>query len=464
MADIKKIFSNQKVFEAFVTSVLRQKAAEQGNVINFDAPLEEETKNDSSAIKYYDAIAPEGFGDLIGPIIFEFKYSTQAEILPLDLAQLEKNFRCINKNHKASQDRIPNATFILISSRYYTNTDINRLWNVHGFPAYVWDGYVVESWCKEYPVNYSNAIGIEKLTSKFFDADINDSDFLEKSNSNIKILKDIITTDPKFALVLGAGISVGPGALLWDDLLAEMQQDLTTKKIIDNSSQVCKKVGDSSLITAQLCRDLYKEEISFCWAIHKGLYKNRKPTNASFSIYEIARLINNCKNKRHFRVLTYNFDDYLEEYLREQAVDHNILYTETSPIDDRVSIYHVHGFLPCVKTQKEMHARYMKSIFLTEENYNDLYNHPYSWQISSQLSFFRENICLFVGCSLADPNLRRLLEMTKTEGKTHFAIMRNDLATIKDLTVATSHFARLGVEVIWVNSFDEITAVLHSLQ
>ena len=111
-----------------------------------------------------------------------------------------------------------------------------------------------------------------------------------------------------------------------------------------------------------------------------------------------------------------------------------------------------------------MDTRYMRSIFLTEENYNDLYNHPYSWQISSQLSFFRENVCLFVGCSLADPNLRRLLEMTKAEGKTHFAIMRNDLATIKDLTVATSHFARLGVEVIWVNSFDEITAVLHSLQ
>lgn len=39
MADIKKIFSNQKVFEAFVTSVLRQKAAEQGVVINFDAPF-----------------------------------------------------------------------------------------------------------------------------------------------------------------------------------------------------------------------------------------------------------------------------------------------------------------------------------------------------------------------------------------------------------------------------------------
>ncbi len=464
MADIKKMFPNKKVFEAFVTSVLRQKAADQGVVINFDAPIDADANSGSSTVKYYDAIAPDGFDIYNGPVIFEFKHPTQAQAMPLGIDQLINSISFLNKKQKTPKEYLQNITLIIVSSGHYTNIDVNELWHVHNISVCVWDRSVVEQWCKEYPVNYSNAIGIEKLTSKFFDTDINDSDFLEKSNSNIKILKEIIKTDPKFALVLGAGVSVDPGALLWDNLLAEMQKDLTAKKAIDNSTQVCKKVGDSSLITAQLCRDLYKDELPFCWAIHKGLYTNRKSTNTSFSIYEVARLINKCKNKRHFRVLTYNFDDYLEEYLHEQFVDHNTLYTDTSPLDDRVSIYHVHGFLPYVKAQKDMQARYMKSIFLTEENYNDLYNHPYSWQISSQLSFFRENVCLFVGCSLADPNLRRLLEMTKTEGKTHFAIMCNDLATIKDLTVATSHFARLGVEVIWVNSFKEITTVLHNLQ
>lgn len=83
-----------------------------------------------------------------------------------------------------------------------------------------------------------------------------------------------------------------------------------------------------SLITAQLCRDLYKDELSFCWAIHNGLYKNRQATNTSYSIYEVARLINTCKTKRHFRVLTYNFDDYLEEYLHEQSV-HTISATRS---------------------------------------------------------------------------------------------------------------------------------------
>jgi len=105
----------------------------------------------------------------------------------------------------------------------------------------------------------------------------------------------------------------------------------------------------------------------------------------------------------------------------------------------------------------------MKSVYLTEENYNELYNQPYSWQISSQLSFFRENICLFVGCSLADPNIRRLLEMTKKEKKTHFAILTKDAMTARDLTIAANHFSRIGIEVIWVNDFSDITKTLQLL-
>lgn len=88
---------------------------------------------------------------------------------------------------------------------------------------------------------------------------------------------------------------------------------------------------------------------------------------------------------------------------------------------------------------------------------------PTAGKYLSQHSFFRENVYLFVDCSLADPNLCRLLEMTKVDNKTHFAIIRNDLTTAKDLTVTTSHFARLGVEVIWVDTFNEITDVLQSL-
>lgn len=104
----------------------------------------------------------------------------------------------------------------------------------------------------------------------------------------------------------------------------------------------------------------------------------------------------------------------------------------------------------------------IKTNYLTED-YNNLYSNPYSWQISSQLSFFRENICLFVGCGLQDPNIRRLLEMTKKDNKVHFAILPKESLSVKDLTLATSHFARLGIEVIWINAFNELYDTLKAL-
>ena len=105
----------------------------------------------------------------------------------------------------------------------------------------------------------------------------------------------------------------------------------------------------------------------------------------------------------------------------------------------------------------------MKSIYLTEENYNELYNQPYSWQITSQLSFFRENTCLFVGCSLSDPNIRRLLELTRAKHRKHYAILVKDGMSTKDLNIASKHFARLGIEIIWVQDFNDITRVLSQL-
>jgi len=235
------------------------------------------------------------------------------------------------------------------------------------------------------------------------------------------------------------------------------------RKIITDSQKLCKKIGDSSLITAQLCKELYKSDIDYFWAIHNGLYNGRKPLNNDFALCHVANIIKRCEHKQHFRILTYNYDDYLESYLYNLNLPYNELYDSNCIVNNCLSIYHVHGFLPNVKYKTHMLERHQQSVYLTEANYNELYNYPYSWQISSQLSFFRENICLFIGCSLADPNIRRLLEMTKKENRTHFAILTKDKMTVKDLVRASNHFARLGIEVIWVNDFSDIQRQLKEL-
>ena len=457
MKEIMSQFTAQS-FEIFVSSVLRQIAASEKKEIALDAILPQDISPETPGSVSFDAIAPLGFGQIDGLVIFEYKFN----LLSTKAASVQKAVLNRMKNEKMYTE----ATVVIVTNTicdrrlFYNNDTVTSAQRIR---FELWDKGVVDGWIEKYPIDYSNAINKYKLPDKAYIPDITQQNFLEKSNNNIKILKEIITYNDCFALVLGAGVSIDPGAKSWKDILKYFEKELEIKGVIDNSEVLCEKIGNSSIITAQLCKELYKTDNDYFWAIHSGLYDSRKSIDNSFSIYQLARIIKQCETKKHFRVLTYNFDEYLEKYLEDQGVSYNTLYDSDCSVNDKLCIYHVHGFMPNVKAKSYLNPKYLRSIYLTEENYNELYNQPYSWQISSQLSFFRENVCLFVGCSLADPNIRRLLEMTKKENKTHFAVLTKGSMTATDLTVAANHFSRIGIEVIWVNDFPDIAKTLQLL-
>lgn len=362
------------------------------------------------------------------------------------------------------------VTLILVTNSYIDSTidlskDISKkIPYKSNVDLKIWDQHKIEQLAYLYPIDFSNAknIDISSRTSEN-DIKISENDFELKNGNALRSVRNIIKHRDNFAFVIGAGVSVDPGAKSWDELLRYFTSELKKKKIIDDEKKLSGKIGGSSIITAQLCKELYPNDIDYYWAIHQGLYEGRTAINPDYALYHIAEISKLCLTKSHFRILTYNYDNYLESYLDSLYVGFNTLYDSKCDINNQLSIYHVHGYLPEVKFKSYIEKRHQKSIYLTEENYNELYNHPYSWQISSQLSFFRENVCLFVGCSLADPNIRRLLEMTKKENRTHYAIMTKDKMTMNDLVKASNHFARIGIEVIWVNSYKEISDNLQLL-
>ena len=450
-------------FNHFVVSVLRQIASSTGQEILFESPLPIDSLNSKeNTIGLLDAYAPDGFENIQGPVAFEFKYSSQGSKAIFSQSAWDRINTRINQL----------SVFARLTLVVITNSEIplhnNQLLLKKNHPSnisiVVWDNKVVENWISSYPIDFSNALNLTiPAKAAPLSQTITEKDFEDKSSNNILAIKSVIETGDNFAFVLGAGVSIDLGAKSWDSLLNFFKDELKKKGIIDDAEKLSGKIGGSTIITAQLCKELYPNDADYFWAIHQGLYKNKKPISPNYSLYHVAKIADCCKNKPHFRILTYNYDEYLETYLRYLNVEYNILYDSKSDINGTLSIYHVHGYLPEAKYKSHIQDRYRKSIYLTEENYNELYNHPYSWQISSQLSFFRENTCLFVGCSLADPNIRRLLEMTKKENRTHYAILTKDKMTPNDLVKAANHFARIGIEVIWVSDYAEISEKLKML-
>jgi len=102
-------------------------------------------------------------------------------------------------------------------------------------------------------------------------------------------------------------------------------------------------------------------------------------------------------------VITYNYDGLLEAALDR---DHVPVWNEARPPDGKLPIYHVHGFVPFPGQPGSSAAE----IVFTEEQYHQASHDPYSWGNLVQLAAMTARVGLTVGLSLADRNIRRLLD------------------------------------------------------
>ncbi len=180
-------------------------------------------------------------------------------------------------------------------------------------------------------------------------------------------------------------------------------------------------------------------------------------------------------------IVNYNFDDLVEKNLKRLRINYHSIYGEGMiPETDELGIYHVHGFLP---QGKENYENLTKSLLVfSEEGYHKLMLEPYNWANISQLNYMMNNTCLFIGLSMTDPNLRRLLEIAAQKIKEndgdcqHYVIMRRfrikeqaERGSIKSFervneTLQESLFKELGVNVIWIDEFSEIPALLKKIK
>jgi hypothetical protein len=241
------------------------------------------------------------------------------------------------------------------------------------------------------------------------------------SETAVKHLKEAFNSG-NLNFVLGAGISSKFGIPTWDNLLQRLLMttiEQETDKSLVLSIFFSKIFNPSSLIAGRYLEESIKDDKiknKFENKVREALYETYNKNAESLVMDEIIKFCLAPGNSPNLDgIITYNYDDIIETKLKESNLDmpfESIFGQSINPDNNALKIHHVHGFLP-----RNGNLGNENRITLGEFVYHEQYNNIYSWNNIVQINKFRDKVCLFVGTSLTDPNIRRLLDIAKTQKK-----------------------------------------------
>jgi hypothetical protein len=326
-------------------------------------------------------------------------------------------------------------------------------------------------------------------------------------------------------LYLGAGVSASAGFPAWGELIGGMLEGVLARQAYGGNETYYEKndlwpwrpetfaraLAHSKLasrrpliMVARLLRNtlksglpravagsLYFQSMLGQWLVDDAWVKDYARGKASLDLDLMSSsLINTIahvsKRRRGTRgiqaIVNYNFDDLVEEVIRQSGTPCTTL---AGPGDRRapqaLPSYHVHGVLPLREYMRAMNTpkgwRSRGDFVFSEEQYHRQYSEPFRWSNLIQTSLLGSYDGLFVGLSLEDPNIRRLLDATHRQypRRRNYAILRRqrplaragrnvrEVVTNLIETLETDSFADLGVEILWVDDFKKIVPLLRAI-
>ena len=231
---------------------------------------------------------------------------------------------------------------------------------------------------------------------------------------NDELITDILSEylyEGKLALALGAGASKFLGFPLWwklvHDICVEHYGESSINK--DTNTDELKDVVDG------IERDI-KSPIKFNDLVKKILYKNVNYLNDSTIIQNellisLGALMMGSRRGSINNVITFNYDDVLEWYLRLHGFDVRVIFDpRMMTTNSDVTIYHPNGFLPL-----QDNKRCSKKLIFSETSFiyrgREIEVDDKMWEnILDRL--FIDKIFIFIGLSGRDPTINpRLLEI-----------------------------------------------------
>jgi len=319
-------------------------------------------------------------------------------------------------------------------------------------------------------------------------------------------------------LFLGAGVSIPYGIPSWRNLVLELlfkqvKHSRRLKNMLPHyrralASWMTDYFDYSPLVLARMVeRDERKRskrkgrddgEKIFLEKLRAQLYAQYKTPRQRTTLQAVADLIQRSKGNVR-GVVSFNYDGLLEEELAKRNVPTMSVVDGTRQHSNAFRIIHPHGFVP-----QQGPIERARLVF-TEDDYHKLTETVFHWGLSEIVSELRHNTVLFIGLSMSDPSLRRLLDACRNSDiPSHWQLQQRhrvhdheQLAAIEDVANRARHwgeilgyneqkdppqlaealndalrqadtydrqlFEGMGVKTIWLKSFDDIPILLDKI-
>ncbi|ADU69570.1 SIR2 family protein [Pantoea sp. At-9b] len=391
----------------------------------------------------------------------------------------------VNEQEKLNYDVVFNIlTNSFFKSKYAVNKLNETILNNGKIFNIVFDDLIVPDYLNAYPYYRLKPKGINSFRQLVKHLNLDSFVSLDLASPPLKNdeVKEITVIDKiklslnsgKLTLFCGAGTSLDAGIPTWnkllDNLFVEMLDvikkqnenlkfDIDTVKDSDVSNSV------SPLILAKYIKNNVKTK--FNEVLRNALYKEN-PTTCDL-INAIAEISRPRRDGRSIdSIITFNFDGLIEERLSSERIKYKAIHSESVKFtSNELPIYHVHGFLP-----RDGDIDNESNVVFSEDGYHSQFMEPFSWSNIIQLQKLTQNVCLFVGISLTDPNMRRLLDVawrkSTDDNLEHFIIKKSPKQANSESTKFVMYLEEqdaneLGLNVLWVDDYKDIPKLLLSL-
>lgn len=296
---------------------------------------------------------------------------------------------------------------------------------------------------------------------------------IEQEEHNWRTKRDAIIDSAKFyfrenncTLFLGAGVSQDAGGPSWNSLLSKSVKKMCSPLTKQDFKRIYNSCSMSPIIMGRYITGNKITKGVLTRYLHDYVLYKGVDISQSQLISSICDIVS---TKNIESIITYNYDDLIETALRQKGIEVASIYSKSRFLKGEIPVYHVHGLIPQDATDIQ------STPILSEEDYHIIYRESYHWSNVEQLHALDRNTCFFIGLSMSDPNLRRLLDISNKDSDKevrHFAFLKREKLYNSDfqheknekhLHIIEDQLENLGVNIIWYEEYREIPIIIEEI-